>query len=389
MMRRRLLYVHNGADLYGASRCLLRLVQALDRSRFIPIVVLPWDGPLRNRLETIGVEVVFHPELSVITRPVFRSWRLALFLLQFPISVLFLWRLIKKRHIDLVSTNTGVIISPALAAKLAGVPHICHIRDWFQEFRQLWIPYSRYIIWLSDAVVPVSQAMAVQFPEGPKIQVIHDGFSMDEFQISDPSAGKNFRNHFNLEDNFVIGCVGRIKFHRKGQEVLVRAAGILKTKGRQFKVLIVGSPFPGNESHLEALKSLIRDLKLEENVVLTGDLADVKPAYQAINALVLPSAQPEPFGGVVMEAMAMGLPVIATNIGGSVDQVVERETGFLVPPSAPPALADKIEELMDNPTLRTRMGQAGMRRIAEHFSLAGMVKSFETLYEQCINRRSK
>ena len=85
----RILYVHNGADIYGASRCLARLLAYLDRDKFKAIVVLPEDGPLKPMLEKLGVEVVLHAHMSVITRPVFRSWRIILFVFRFPLSVFF------------------------------------------------------------------------------------------------------------------------------------------------------------------------------------------------------------------------------------------------------------------------------------------------------------
>ena len=139
----RVLCVHNSADIYGASRCLVRLLKLLDRSRFSPLVILPEAGPLQAMIEEAGVEVVVHPRLSAVTRQSYHSWRLLLFLLNFPLSVLFLWGLIWRRRIDIVHTNTGVMVSPALAAWLARVPHLWHIRDWFQEFRAVWGPYSR------------------------------------------------------------------------------------------------------------------------------------------------------------------------------------------------------------------------------------------------------
>jgi glycosyltransferase involved in cell wall biosynthesis len=385
MRKRRILYINNGADLYGASRCLIRLLQALDRTRFVPLVVLPTDGPLRNRIEELGVEVIFHRRLSIIARPVIRSWRVVLFLLEFPFSVLFLWRLIRQRHIDLVHTNTGVIVSPGLAAKLAGVSHLWHIRDWFQEFRTIWKPYSKYITWSSDAVISISSAVASQFPKGPKIKVVYDGFTLDEFKVVDPAAGKNFRIKFNLGDAFVIGCVGRIKLHRKGQEVLVQASALLKAKTEHnFKVVIIGSAFPGNESHVETLKGLVKELGLQKHVILTGELDDVKPAYMAMDVLVLPSAQPEPLGGVMMEAMAMNLPVIASNIGGPIEVVLEGETGFLVPPANPQALAEKLEVLMNDPQLRARMAKAGPQRMIERFSLDEMIGKIEALMSRAL-----
>ncbi|HUD84565.1 MAG TPA: glycosyltransferase [Candidatus Saccharimonadales bacterium] len=380
MTERRILYVNNGADIYGASRCLIRLVKALDRTRYIPLVLLPEDGPLRQKLEALGVEVVFHPRLSIITRRVIRSWRILIFFIEFPASVLFLWRLIRRRKIDLVHTNTGVMVSPGLAAKLAGIPHLWHIRDWFQEFRRIWKPYSSYILWSSDAVIAISQSVASQFADDSKISVVYDGCSLDEFHSDDAQAGQDFRRRFGLGTDFVAGCVGRIKLFQKGQEVLVQAAAVLKARGLRPKILIVGTPYPGNESHLQSLKDLIHKSGLQDSVILTGELDDVKPAYAAMNVLVLPSVAQEGLGDVMMEAMAMRVPVIATNIGGPLEVVQDGISGFLVPPSDPEALADKIELLMNDPKLAERLGQAGPKRVMQRFSIGEMIRKIEALY---------
>ena len=106
-----------------------------------------------------------------------------------------------------------------------------------------------------------------------------------------------------------------------------------------------------------------------------------------MDVFVLPSAQPEPFGGVVMEAMCRGLPVIATNIGGSVQQVADGETGFLVPPGDAAALAEKLELLLRDAALRQRFGAAGSRRIEECFDLKKMVESIEGVYEECLRAK--
>jgi glycosyltransferase involved in cell wall biosynthesis len=382
---RRILYVNNSADIYGASRMLLRFLKTADRRRFEGVVVLPEEGLLKDCFEALGVEVVVHPRLSVITRPVFHSWRIVLFWLNYPLSVFFLWRLVRQRRIEMVHTNTGVMVSAALAARLAGVPHVWHIRDWFQEFRSFWPAFSWYIRRLSRKVVAVSNAVAGQFEPQGSAMVIHDGFSLSEFQVPRQSLGEKFRARYGLADEFVVGCVGRIKYVRKGQEILVQAAAILKQRGRLIKALIVGAPFPGNESHLTQLEELVRELGVEDRVVLTGELPDARPAYAAMNLLALTSAQPEPFGGVVMEAMAMELPVVATNIGGSVDQVLEGVTGLLVPPADPVALADAIEKLMVDPDLCRRMGTAAVRRIRENFTLAEMTVKMERLFEEVIS----
>lgn len=384
---RRILYIHNSADLYGASRSLLRLLQGSDRARVEPMVILPEDGPLRRGIENLGVGVLVDPSLAIISR--YSSWFAVMFY-RFPVSVRRLVGLIRKQKIDLVHTNTGVILSSGLAAKFAGAPHVWHMRESFREGRPwLWEIYSAYIRMVSDKIVAVSNATAAQFSDRSKVVVIHNGFSLDEFSVGS-NVRSEFRQQFNIgEKDLVTGCVGRIKWGRKGQEHLIQAAHLLKARGVISKVVVVGSPFPGNEIHLERLKQLARDLNVEGQIIFTGELTDAKPGYAGMDIFVLPSAYPEPFGGVVMEAMSMGLPVIATNFGGSLDQVVDGVTGFLVSPADPPALASKIELLARDPELRRRMGAAGRERIAENFSLSDMLKKIDNVYASVLSKETR
>jgi glycosyltransferase involved in cell wall biosynthesis len=383
----RVLYVHNGPNIYGASRSLIRLLRVLDRERFEPRVLLPADGPLVQLVREMNVEVILFPPLSVIERLVFHSWRLPFFILNIPLSALRLRRILRREKIGLVHTNTGVVVSSGLAAWLAGLPHVWHIRDWFQEFRGFWRFYEGWMRAFSTRIIAVSEPIAVQFSDREKVCVINNGFDLAEFDLPDAGAATPFREKHALGDAPVVGCVGRIKLQRKGQEVLLRAAGLLKQRGVRAKFLIVGAPFPEHESHLEALYDIVRELGLGDDVVFTGELADTRSAYGAMDVFVLPSGQPEPFGGVVMEAMCMGLPVIATNIGGSVEQVADGETGFLIPAGDAGALADKLELLLRDADLRKRFGEAGRRRVAERFTLEGMVEKITRVYEECLTRK--
>lgn len=380
----RILLVHNSADIYGASRSLARLVSRLDRSSFTPMVLLPEEGPLRGMLERAGGKVFVQPSLRIITRPVIKSPKIVGFLAGFVFSALKTASLIRRENVSLVHTNTGVIMSSALAAKFAGVPHIWHIRDWFQEFGPLWKPYSRYILALSSRVLCVSQPIAAQFPPSPIISVINNGFDLAEFPPLEEAERIAARNQFGFAvDDLVVGTVGRIKFLRKGQEFLLQAISLLRKKGIRIKCLLAGGVPPGAADQMEKMKRLSAELGISDDVVFTGEMADPRPAYAAMNIFVLPSAQPEPFGGVVMEAMCLGLPVIGTAIGGTVEQVLNGETGFLVPPADADALAGAIGQLAADLSLCARMGSAARDRISSKFSLDHMVKQIEKIYADC------
>ena len=382
---KRVLYIHNSADRYGASRSLVRLLRALPRPAWEAVVVLPEDGPLRAELASAGAEIRVMKGLGVITRPAVATWggrmRFGPRVLR---SAAALARLMSRARIDLVHTNTGVIVSAGLAARLARRPHVWHVRDWFQEFQGVWPAYASYMCWSADQIIAVSKAVASQFPASAGVTVINNGFSLDEFALPAPDAAALFRARHGLGDAFVVGCVGRIKAVRKGQEVLVEALALLAAQGRRPRCVIIGAPSPGNETHLVALGELIEARGLSSQVALIGEIPDARWAYPALDVLVLPSAQPEPFGGVVMEAMAMGVPVIATAVGGSVEQVADGETGLLVPAGDPAALAQAIARLMDDPALRRRMAAAGPVRIREHFDLGQMVARIVAVYERVL-----
>jgi glycosyltransferase involved in cell wall biosynthesis len=380
---KKIILIHNSADFYGSSRSLFRLTTRLDRSRFLPIVFLPVDGPLRKKLEESGVEVVISSSLRIITRKIFYSFQIIPWILSILPSTIFLSQLIGRHRASVVHSNVAVVCNSALAARIAGVPHIWHVRESFLEFGPLWKPYSRYMLALSKKILCVSRATASQFPDSPKVEVVPNGVDLAEFPIISVSERLESRKKFSISKNeLVVGTVGRIKFVRKGQEFLLRAAAHLIHAGQDLKVLLVGGPAPGSEDHLPRLQALAKDLEISDHVVFAGELSNPREAYAAMDIFVLPSAQPEPFGGVVMEAMSLGLPVIGTNIGGTPDQIAEGETGFLVPSGDPEAIAKALLCLTENPALRESMAQAARPRIQTHFPISKTVRHIEESYLQ-------
>jgi glycosyltransferase involved in cell wall biosynthesis len=384
----KLLFIHSGADLYGASRSVLRLTRRLIKDGFLVTILLPFDGPLAPALKEVGADVIIEPSLTTVTRTQFQHRNFIEMVIGNLRSFFILYRRIRQTSPSLVHTMTAVIPGGGLAAKLSGVPHIWHVRESFAEFPGMWRIYRWYMVLLSKFIITVSTPIASQFPAGMrKVKVIHNGFPREEFDGITTERIKAFRHSFHLNDEgILVGVVGRIKYRRKAQEDFVEAAALLREQFPHTRYLCIGSPYPGNEQHLEQLLGLIQVRGLENDVICTGDVADIKAAISALDVLVLPSAQPEPFGGVVIEAMALGKPVVATSIGGSIEQVVDGSTGFLVPPANPMELAGAIRKLLADSSLRARMGAAGRQRFLDLFEFDMFYRNILNVYSQSVNK---
>lgn len=379
----KILLSHSGSDLYGASRSLLRLASRLTQDGHDVLVVLPSEGPLVGALDSAGVPVKVHKWMAVLTREAFRSaqgrFRL---LVSMPLSLCYFWWTIVRFGPDVVHTNTAVCLSSGVAARLRGKPHVWHIREFFTDFPRLWPVYRRFIEHNADVIVCVSHAVSGQFAGGPgQVIVCHNGFPREEFEDVADRRVREFREAHGLGDARLVGIVGRIKCGRKGQDVFVRAASLVADQIPDVRFVIVGSPYPGNESHLKRVEELVDELGLGSRVVFTGDVVDIKAAYRALSISVLASAQPEPFGGVVIESMALGVPVIGTRIGGTPEQISDHVTGLLVDPDDPQDLAQAIATLLCESTDLSRMGQAAKQRFLDCFEFEPFYARMCALYQ--------
>jgi glycosyltransferase involved in cell wall biosynthesis len=204
-----------------------------------------------------------------------------------------------------------------------------------------------------------------QFPHrADRVHRIYNGLDLAEFRRADFSSTPP-----------LIIAVGRL-IPKKGFGDLIHACALLVERGKSFRCDIIGGGPRENELHKQ-----IDELRLQDNVVLPG----AKPQTQlrrrlaAANAFVLPSVL-DPDGGmdnlptVIMEAMATGLPVVSTNIGGIPEMVIENETGFLVQPGDTAAMADAIENVTNDPSSAAKLGQAGYQRAAALFSIEKNVR---------------
>jgi glycosyltransferase involved in cell wall biosynthesis len=202
---------------------------------------------------------------------------------------------------------------------------------------------------------------------------------------SDISIPKELRQNLDQAD-LVLGCTSRIRLIRKGQEYLIEAIGIVSQRtGKNIQAILIGDYVPGYEWQKENITALITKYHLEDRIHFMGHLANPLPYYKLFDVFVLPSGEPEPFGGVVMEAMSLGLPVIGSNAGGTTEQIANEQNGYLFENKNAEDLANKIGLFLNDPTSIKLFGNCSKERIEKYFSLDLHKENILRLYEEMID----
>ena len=388
----RVLFVQSPADLYGASRSLLRLCADLRKDDVEVCVIVDGPGPLLEGLAAIGVEVIIHPGLVRIERQSLSGWRAKTCLVPaFIADAAYQFAVIRRWRPDVVHTNNAIMPATGLVTALLGRRHLWHIRENFSEFPKLWPIYRHVMAWFSTVIIANSRLTARQFDgigRGECIRVVHNGLPMDEFCAVDPADVEAWRQRFSPEGGPVVGVVGRIKLIRKGQDVFLDAAARLADQFPAARFVCIGGPYPGNEAHAAELNQRAEAAGIADRFMITGDIQNVAAATAALDIALMPSVIPEPFGNVVMEAMALGKPVIASDNGGAAEQIVDQVTGFLVPPGDAIRLSAAIATLLSNPVLARTMGEAGRQRAMDHFSAERTYADIRRIYDETAPHRS-
>jgi glycosyltransferase involved in cell wall biosynthesis len=177
--------------------------------------------------------------------------------------------------------------------------------------------------------------------------------------------------------------VGRLQ-PWKGQDRLLSAQALLRERGHEIRLVIVGGDAYGlSSAYAESLPSLVSRLGLTDAVTLTGQVADAGPYIDQMDILVNAS-DPEPFGIVLLEAMARGVAVVAVDAGGPGEFIDHGRTGLLAHSGEPSALADTLEPLLVSSTLRDAIGRAGRERFMQDFTDVAMRKRFFHQLEEVV-----
>lgn len=391
----KILYIDHTALLGGGEIALLGLFRSLDLSRFDPTLLLFEDGPLVTRMRATD-NILIVPLNDAVSKANRASLGVGSLLNIRPLfevirHIFHVRSAILRLNPDLVHTNSlKADIIGGLAARLAGKKVVWHIRDRIEPdyLPPVVVTAFRFLArWIPTFNLAVSEAVlkTLQLPpsKAPKYGVIYDGLeasSLLEGSASIQATPIESQRH--LQDP-VIALIGRI-CPWKGQHVFIEAASAVLKRFPRARFRIVGAPLFGEFEYEKGLVEQVNRLGLDDAVTFTGFVQDVPSVIRTATVVVHASTTAEPFGLVIIEGMAHGKPVVATNGGGVPEIVTNGVSGLLVPMNDAAAMAEAISSLLADPVRAGEMGARGRARVEESFTMKRTAREVGALYERLL-----
>lgn len=380
----RVVFIDHATRVGGAQKSLLELLPRLNRHRYELHLICAQDAEWTAdpALEQVARLALFAATPVLDRRRDELAGRLGATLPDALRSLSLVTRLTRalillRPHI--VHTNTlKAHVLGGLAARLARRPLVWHVRDILEPgpARDWLLRVARIV---RPRIIAISSAVAQQFAgTGLPTVLIHNGIDLDQFSPGPDACG--VRQELGLSDDDQVLCVvGRLT-PWKGHRELLAALAQIAPRYPRVTLLVVGEVAFWEDSYGEELRAYARQLGLEQRVRWLGFRKDVPAILRACDVCVLPSVN-EPFGRVLIEAMAVGKPVIATRSGGVPEIVAHGETGLLVNPDDPEDLAAGLARLLGDPHTAAEMGRRGLVRAREHFDVRRVACMVEQLYD--------
>jgi glycosyltransferase involved in cell wall biosynthesis len=363
----RLLSVQPVAERGGSDQLLLRMVRSLPSDEFDCHVVLPAASPLADAFSAAGTTLHTIPMRRLSTSHGAEEW--AGYAAGWPLAVGRIARLIRRLDADVVHTNSLHSLYGWAAAAVTRRPHVWQAREIVVQSGAA-LRLERFLAHhFADRVICMSQAIADQL-DAANVEVVYETVDPTEFR---PDLAGRFRGRVGIPDDApLIGAVGRLDTW-KGFDVLLDAFARAKERRPDLHLVVAGAPVTGKEQLAIDLATRATQLA---GVHWLGPRSDTPELFADLDLFVLPSTEPEPYGIVVVEALASGAPVVVTDAGGAPEIVAHAApgSGSTVPPGNAGALADAIVRIApvttDGATRRGRPAlqpPAATGRVAEIF----------------------
>ena len=379
---KRILYLHAGAEMYGADKVLLELIKGLDSKEFEAHVILPNDGVLVEALRQVGakVSVLDYP---ILRRKYFNPKGIADYIRSYNFYAKQIALYAREHSIDMVHNNTAAVLEGIYLKRKLKLPLIWHVHEIIVKPKAISDFINMLMGRYADKIVTVSQAVANHIKQSPfikdsQVEVIYNGVDNAVYYPMDASS---IREKFDIaQDALVIGMIGRVNAI-KGQNDFIEAVEPLLEKNEKAVAFLAGGVFHGEEWRLEELDKRIASSSVVSQIHRIDYYDKTSELYNMFDIFVLPSIKPDSLPTVVLEAMACSKPVVGYNNGGIAEMVVDDKSGYLVKPNRPQELSNAISLLLDSSEKREKFGRVGYQRQRELFSLESYIKNFSELYK--------
>ena len=377
----RILFFSHYTGLGGGETSLLALLSALDQKRYTLSLVCPREGQLPDATRALGLDVYVIPYRGASTWFVPSLWR------HFP-AVNRIEALLRERTPSVVHSDFHTLPFVLPACQRLGIPVIFTCWGWW--FRPK--PWQRNFYREGPQRI-LAGSLAIEngflgqpaFMASDKIRVLYPGVDTELFRPQ-PENRESIRRELGIpSDVSLITLVGRFQ-QVKGHDIFLAAARLIARRQPEVCFAVAGESIFGvsaDEAFKQRVLSIAEgDATLRERTHFLGWVAQPERLIAASDIVVC-SSHFESFGMAPVEAMASGVPVVSTNVGGTAETIVDGETGYLVPPGRPDLIAERVLSLLDDEALRERMGRAGRQRVLDNFSIdryaAGFSEALDSL----------
>ena len=371
---------------------MLYFLSKLDKRKYLPVIVLPFEGPLKTELENNNIKVVIAPVLKLY-RKMFTPINLIKFFREYKQGIRTLDKLNQEYNFKLVYSHTLAALIGIVFAKKRNIKHLWHVQEIIAKPKVFNIALKKLLSLQCNHKAAYDSIATMNFwiknnkALTEKSEAVWNGIEVNNITtFSDEELSEVRINYFSSnKDEIIIALVGRINSW-KGQQLLLNAFNILSKTNQNIKLVYLGSAPPNQEIFEIDLKNKIKELNLEHKVVLIPFQKEIGKFWNSIDIAVVPSTEPEPFGMVVIEAMLAKKPVVASNHGGPTEIVLNNKTGFLFEHNNEKLLAASIQKLIDDPELRNSFGEKGYQRVLDTFSIENHVNHFEKIFHEMLNK---
>ncbi|MDP1526752.1 MAG: glycosyltransferase [Rhodocyclaceae bacterium] len=373
MEKTRILHLITRLPIGGAERLLLGILRNLDPTQFESVVCCIQDrGELAEEAEAMGLPVI---ALNMMQRGGHDR-----------LVVPALRKLMRDQRIDLVHTHLyHANLYGRLAARKEGIPAIASVhntykkRKWYRHLINRWLARDTFVITAGSEDV---ERDLLEVDRLPKSKVVRLPNSIDLSRVETTMGVAEAKQHFGFAaTDIVIGTVGRAE-EQKGHAFLLEAFAKLRQRpdGERLKLLLVG-----DGRLLPQLKESAANLGIAKACCFPGSIAHLAEVYRAIDLFAMPSLW-EGLSLAMLEAMASGLPIVATEVGGAHDVLGDNRFGLLVSPHDAGALETALVKLLDAPDACARMAMAGKARVHADYSVTALTQQLARLYRAATER---